>query len=118
MRRAVAVLSSALAAVTMLAACGQDEPAPSSGDEDTIRITIEDGSVSPRGDRFEMTAGEPVEIEIKADEPGELHVHSTPEQELPYGSGTTTTQLTIDQPGVVDVESHDPDVVVVQLEVR
>ncbi len=120
MRRAAAALSSILFAVTMLAGCGEDEAAPStsSGDGDTIRITFEDGSVTPRGERFEMTAGEPVEIEIKADEPGELHVHSTPEQSLPYGAGTNTLKLTIDQPGVVDVEAHDPDVVVVQLEVR
>ena len=54
---------------------------------------------------------------MKADEPGELHVHSSPEQELEYGAGTTTLKLTLDQPGVVDVESHDPKAVIVQLEV-
>ena len=120
MRRATAVLTSILFAVVVLAGCGEDEPTPSTGtsDGDTIRITFADGDVTPKGERFEMTAGEPVEVEIKADEPGELHVHSTPEQTIRYGSGTTTEQLTIDQPGVVDVESHDPDVVVVQLEVR
>jgi hypothetical protein len=32
-------------------------------------------------------------------------------------TGTSTLKLTFDQPGVVDVESHDPKVVVVHLEV-
>jgi hypothetical protein len=67
--------------------------------------------------RLEVKAGEPVELVVKADEPGELHVHSTPEQEFEYGAGTTTLELTLDQPGVVDVEAHDPKVVIVQLEV-
>jgi uncharacterized cupredoxin-like copper-binding protein len=73
--------------------------------------------VTPKGERVEVKSGEPVELVVKADKPGELHVHSTPEKELKYGAGTTTLTLTIDQPGVVDVESHDLDVVVVQLEV-
>ncbi len=120
MRRATAVLSSVLLAVVVLAGCGEDEPTSSTGssDGDTIRITFEGGDVTPKGERVEMEAGEPIEVEIKADEAGELHVHSSPEQTIPYGAGTTNETLTIDQPGVVDVEAHDPDVVVVQLEVR
>ena len=45
-------------------------------------------------------------------------MHSKPEQELEYGEGTTTLPLTIDKPGVVDVESHDLEKVIVQLEVE
>ena len=45
-------------------------------------------------------------------------MHSSPEQELEYDAGTTTLELTIDQPGVVDVESHDLEKTIVQLEVR
>ena len=53
-----------------------------------------------------------------ADAAGEIHVHRTPEQEYVYGNGTTTLKLTpIDRPGVVEVETHDPQLVVVQLEV-
>ncbi len=45
-------------------------------------------------------------------------MHSDPEQELEYGEGTTTVTIQgIDQPGTVDVESHDLDKVIVQLEV-
>jgi hypothetical protein len=120
MRRTVAVLTLLLSVLPVLAGCGEDNPSPTaSGDDNSTTINIEfsDGSVTPKGKRVEVNSGEPVELVVKADKPGELHVHSTPEKELKYGAGTTTLKLTIDQPGVVDVESHDLDVVVVQLEV-
>jgi hypothetical protein len=120
MRRTVTVLTVLLCAFPVLAGCGDDDPEPAASGDDgstTVNIEFSDGAVTPKGRRVEVKAGEPVELVVKADEPGELHVHSTPEQELEYGAGTTTLKLTIDQPGVVDVESHDLDVVVVQLEV-
>jgi hypothetical protein len=120
MRRTATALTILLCAVPALAGCGDDETGspPASGDDTTtVDITFSDGSVTPNGERVEVEAGEPVELVVEADEPGELHVHSTPEQEFEYGAGTTTLKLTLDQPGVVDVEAHDPKVVIVQLEV-
>lgn len=117
MRRA-ALIVTLLAALLALAGCGGDETESTDpGQAQRIQITFDGDSVTPTGKRVEVGAGDPVELVIKADKPGELHVHSTPEQEIAYGSGTTTEQLTIDQPGVVDVESHHLDVVVLQLEV-
>ena len=83
-----------------------------------VELTVRGGVWTPNGIRVEASVGEPVTIEITADAPGELHVHSTPEQEISYGKGTTTHDVTIETPGVVEVESHDPTAVVVQLEVR
>lgn len=122
MPRATAVLVSLFLAAPLLAGCGSEQPGTggSSGEDGprSIEITFAHGSVTPDGERVEVEAGEPIELVVKSDEPGELHVHSTPEQELEYGAGTTTLQLTLDRPGVVDVESHHPEAVVVQLEVR
>jgi hypothetical protein len=84
----------------------------------TVDITIKDGKVTPDGERVPATVGEPVTLRIHADTSGEIHVHSTPEQELEFGEGTSTRQLTIDQPGIVDVEDHALEQVIVQLEVR
>jgi plastocyanin len=120
MRRTTTVITVLICALPLLAGCGDDDtgnPAATGGDADTIEITFSDGSVTPNGERVEVDAGQTIELVVKADEPGRLHVHSTPEQSLEYGAGTTTMELTLDQPGVVDVESHDPKVVVVQLEV-
>ena len=84
----------------------------------TIEITFEGGTVTPNGERVAVPMGQEIDLVISADRPGELHVHSTPEQELSYEAGTSTLPLVIDQPGIVEVESHDPALVIVQLEVR
>lgn len=84
----------------------------------TIDITVSGDSVDPSGERVEASVGEEIILNVTADAPGEIHVHSTPEQELTYDAGTTELPLTIDQPGVVEVESHDLDLVIVQLEIR
>lgn len=87
-------------------------------DRPAIEITFEGDTVTPNGERVAVPLGEEIDLVVTADAPGELHVHSTPEQELAYKAGTTTLPLVIDQPGIVEVESHDLELVVVQLEVR
>jgi len=121
MRRTAAVLAILTCAVALLSGCGDDEPSDDPGgtttETKTIEITFSGDTVEPNGERVEVKAGQEIELVVKADKPGELHVHSNPEKEIPYGAGTTSTKLTLDEPGVVDVESHDLEVVIVQLEV-
>jgi len=112
----------ATALLTTLTACGSDDDGGSgatSGGDDPVRveITFADGEVDPVGERVEAGAGQPIDLVVTADEPGSLHVHSDPEQELDYPAGEETFKLQIDRPGVVEVESHDLGVVIVQLEV-
>ena len=121
MRRLVAT-AAVLATALVLAGCGDAEKAPEgSGGSGTerIEITFEGGTVTPSGERVELERGTDVELVVEADEPGELHVHSSPEQQLSYAAGTTTLQLSLDNepPGVVDIEAHDLEQVVVQLEI-
>lgn len=112
-----------------LSACGggDDEPAatPTSGssssqgaDSVAVTVTREDDSFTPNGERVELEVGQTLDLTITSDTAGELHVHSTPEQEIEYDAGTSEHEITIDRPGVVEVESHEPDSIVLQLEVR
>jgi hypothetical protein len=82
-----------------------------------VDITIKNGKVSPNGDRVKAELGKPITLKIDADTAGELHVHATPEQEIAFGKGTSTKKLTIDKPGIVDVEDHELEQVIVQLQV-
>lgn len=120
-RRAAALLSTVVLSLGVLAGCGEDEPTPGSNgtttDANTIEVTFTGDSVSPNGERVEVEAGKPITLVVEADEPGAIHVHSTPEQEFEYDAGSSEIEFTIDEPGVVEVESHDLEVVIVQLEV-
>lgn len=89
----------------------------STGTTQTIQVTFKGDSVTPNGERVKVKLGSPVVLRIDADRAGEIHVHSTPEQEIPYPAGKSTEKITIDKPGVVDVESHALDKTIVQLQV-
>ena len=84
----------------------------------SIDITLEGDSVDPDGVEKKVKAGEPITLHIVADKAGELHVHSSPEQVIRYPAGTTDKKLTIDRPGIVEVEAHELDQLIVLLEVR
>lgn len=90
---------------------------PEAPEGTVVEISIKGDDVSPSGERVKVGAGETVTLLVTSDRPGEIHVHSTPEQELGYDVGTTELTLTIDKPGVVEVEDHDADLVLVQLQV-
>lgn len=120
MRRILASTAVLLSALTLTTACGSDDEAPSgSTDPKVIEVTFDGDSVTPNGDRVEVERGQDITLNVTADVPGEIHVHSDPEQELEYQEGETTLTIQgIDQPGTVDVESHLLDKVIVQLEVH
>lgn len=115
--RTIGAVLTGIAVLATTTACGGEEKA-ASDEPVVIDITFEGGEVSPSGDRVEVGAGQPVDLVVTADAPGELHIHSDPEQQIPYEAGTETIGIEIDRPGVVAVESHDLDQVIVQLEVR
>lgn len=122
MRRQLATLTVLVSMAGLVSACGDDEPADpgtgTDGQTEVIEVTFSDGTVTPNGERVEVGVDQPIDLVVEADEPGEIHVHSDPEQELEYAEGTTTLKLQIDRPGVVEVESHDLEQIIVQLEVR
>ncbi len=120
MRRTLAALAVLLTSLATLSACGgSDSPDESDAGPKVIEVTVKGDSITPNGERVEVAVGQEVDLEVTADAPGTIHVHSSPEQELDYEAGDTTLTIEgIDTPGVVDVESHELDKVIVQLEVR
>jgi len=114
--RGAVLAVAALVTVLALAGCSE-EPSEAQGTSPTsVTLTFEDGEAPPP-ERVEVGVGDEVELVVKSDTEGSLHVHTDPEQEFDYGPGTTTFTLTVDQPGVVEVESHELETTVLQLEV-
>jgi hypothetical protein len=119
MRRTLVILVTLAVTALSLTACSDSSGGSggSTGSSTTVDITIKNGKVTPNGERIKIGVGTPVTLKIDADQAGEIHVHSTPEQHIDFPKGTSTKKLTIDKPGIVDVEDHALDQVIVQLEV-
>ncbi len=104
--------------------CGSDTSGTSSKDPSTdasaqkLDVSINGKTITPTNKRIEVSKGKPLTITITSDRSGELHVHSSPEEEIPFDKGTTTKKLTFTTPGVIEVEEHISDTLIAQLEVR
>ena len=85
-----------------------------------IHVKIANGQVTPAGERVDVTIGQPIRLIVDSDAPDELHVHSTPEHEfeVPAGAHGRVYQFKLTQPGVVEVELHKLDDVVVSIAAR
>jgi len=94
-----------------------DTPTPTRDAGTVIDISVNGDRVTPKGERVKATIGSPIILKITSDREGELHVHSTPEQELEYGVGKTSLRIVVDKPGIIDIEDHIAEIVIVQLEV-
>jgi hypothetical protein len=89
-----------------------------SADAKVIAIRLQGGTVEPNGERVNVKANQPIVLQINADAAGELHVHSSPEQHIAFPKGGSEITLKLAQPGVVDIEDHALDKLIVQLEVQ
>jgi hypothetical protein len=109
MRRPVALAVIALLSAVTLTACGGSS-SQSTSDLPTkvIDITFHGSDVTPNGTDIDVKVGQRIEFDVTADKPGEIHVHSSPEeQEFEYDKGSSTFDVKpIQAPGRITVESH------------
>lgn len=82
-----------------------------------IKITLDGKTVSPSAEKRAIKLNQPVVLQINAVSAGQLHIHSKPEQVLDFPAGESEINLTFKIPGIVDVEDHALDALIVQLEV-
>ena len=98
---------------------GSATESPTPAGMQTIDLMISGDTLAPSGEPVEVRAGEKFALRITAGAAlkGEIHVHSTPEQTFKYEGGTSAIVMSIDQPGLVDVEADDLGGVILQLRV-
>ena len=78
-RRALATAAVLACSLVGSAACGDDDRPPASAKTKMIEITFADGTVTPNAERIKVQVGQRIELVVKADTAGEIHVHSSPE---------------------------------------
>jgi glucose/arabinose dehydrogenase len=136
--RTVVVAVAALVLTAALAGCGNDEqqPATAASPSDTatssssprrtqatkapetgpeLAVTVAGSDVSPTARTIRMSTGDVLTLQITSDRPGELHVHSTPEQYVDFGRGESRHEIELETPGQIDVEEHDSGALVARL---
>jgi hypothetical protein len=122
-----------------LTACGDDEPAatptpaastaggasstapPPSSEAPagpTLELTVSGDTIDPANQQIDAKAGDTLVVEITSDRAGELHVHSSPEQQLEFKPGNTRLEIELKQPGQVDIEEHESDTLVARVLVK
>jgi ABC-type glycerol-3-phosphate transport system substrate-binding protein len=122
LHRLIAAVILVLVASLGLAGCGGDGSS-SAGSLPTkvIDVTLTGGVPSPNGTKIDVAVGQKIQLSVTADAPGEIHVHSSPEeQEFEYQAGADQPFdiKPIPAPGQVTVESHTLDKVLFVLVAR
>lgn len=131
-----------LAVAAVLAGCAQDEPtsAPGPGTPSesvqngtpssaaparptptvrTLEITVTGTTVEPAPAQVDLAVGETLRLVITADGGSAVHAHGFDGTEVPITPGEpATVELTGDEPGVYEIELHDPDLLLLRVAVR
>ncbi len=131
----------AVVATLALAGCGDDEPstAPtaepsataspseSATPEETptevdqvqlIEVTIADGEVQTASDRVAVPLGRTVRLVVTSDVADEVHVHGFDIEAALEPGVPTTLEFVADEPGVFEVETHESELLLLQLAVQ
>jgi plastocyanin len=83
-----------------------------------VNVSVRDGKVAPKPRRIDVKLGGNVRLQVTSDEDDVLHVHGFEVEEPLEAGRTTTVDLTADQPGVFEVETHESELELLQLAVR
>jgi plastocyanin len=83
----------------------------------TIEITVDGRTVTPAPSRVKVAPGETLRLVVTADHDDELHAHGFDVEEELRAGVPTTVDLTTDQPGLYEVETHHPELRLLQVQV-
>jgi hypothetical protein len=80
-----------------------------------VEISLKDGKVTPNGERLALTRYTILRLRITSDRDDEVHVHGY-DVEIPVKAGASVTKdITLDQVGRFEIESHTPALTILQL---
>ena len=109
-----------LASLILLVAVGcAPATAPSTPAEPrAVSITMADGSVTPSGERVDLALGQTLVLTITSDHDDQVHVHGFDTTiDVPAGT-TVVTDIVADRVGRYEVESHEPAMIILVLQIR
>jgi hypothetical protein len=85
---------------------------------DRIELLVKGGAVVGGVQRFPITLGQTVELEVSSDVADEVHLHGYDRKVNVPAGGQATLSFVADVPGVFEVELEQSKIQIAQLEVR
>jgi hypothetical protein len=80
-----------------------------------IEISLKNGKATPNGDRVSLEKGTILRLKISSDHADEVHVHGY-DVEIPVKAGAGVSKdITLDEVGRFEIESHEPSLTILQL---
>lgn len=83
-----------------------------------ISVSVRDGKVKPKTRRVEVAKDSQLRLIVTSDVDDQLHVHGFEIDEEIEAGRPTTVEFVADQQGVFEVETHETELQLLQLEVR
>jgi Flp pilus assembly protein TadG len=118
LRRLTSVAIAALTAAT-LAGCSSGSDGSGSGKGPVaVKVAVKDGKVEPPTHRVDVKVGQKVRLTVTSDQDDELHIHGVDIEKPLHAGRPLTVEFAENQSGVFEVETHESNLQLVQLEVR
>ncbi|MGD7731863.1 hypothetical protein ACQCX5_02740 [Propionibacteriaceae bacterium G57] len=115
-RRALLSLLPLGGVAVLLSACSQpDDAAPTTT---TLAITASGGTITPNGQRLEVTKGSTVVVTVTSDIDLHVHVHGYETEVVAKPGVPAEASFVADKVGSFEIETHDPTQLVANLIVR
>lgn len=83
-----------------------------------VTVAVQNGKVTPKPHTVDVPLGSEVSLQVTSDVDDEVHVHGFDVEEPLEAGHTTTITLHADEKGVFEVETHETELLLLQLEVR
>lgn len=122
-RHPAVLVATCLLALTV-SGCGSSGSTPAAStpaaSDLQLAIAVAGRTVTPAPGTVTASPGQTVTLTLTSDRAGELHVHgAAPELDAAVSPGTKVYTFTlVDQPGVYEIEMHDPDLLLTSIKVQ
>ncbi len=93
-------------------------PGTGTGAVKRLEVTITGTTVTPPPAQVEVPVGTTLELVVTSDHDDELHAHGFDDEATLKAGVPTTLRLTATEPGVYDVETHEPPLTLLSIAVR
>jgi plastocyanin len=103
----------------LLSACaGGSSSGGSAGGTDLIKVSVSNGEVHPADHREDVSVGDTVKLTVSSDRDDMVHVHGVNIEKPVSAGGSVTITFKVTDPGIYEVETHESDLTLLQIEAR